>query len=268
MSWLNQFFTFRERTDSESVKPFLDHMEDLRWMLIKMILWLVASMTVAFFFREDLMRVLQAPLAKVDPELPGQLVTHKIAGSFTLSLTMAFYAGIVVSLPFLLYHLAEFVLPALTRREKKFLLPGIVLGTGLFVCGVLASYHWILPETLAFFFEDAKKMQMKSLWTWSEYASFCSWMTIGFGLLSELPVAVLALALLGIVSFELLSKTRAYGYTLIMVLTAVVAPTPDPVTFLFLCLPVIVLFEICIWLVWLIGRRRAKSGPSLEEFPE
>jgi sec-independent protein translocase protein TatC len=93
-------------------------------------------------------------------------------------------------------------------------------------------------------------------------------MTIGFGLLSELPVAVLALALLGVVSFELLSKTRPYGYTLIMVLTAVVAPTPDPVTFLFLCLPVIVLFEICIWLVWFIGKRRAKKSAALEDFPE
>jgi sec-independent protein translocase protein TatC len=267
MSLLNKFFNFREKTEGDVVKPFLDHMEDLRWMLIKMLLWLVVSMVGAFSFRMELMRVLQAPLEKVDPELPGQLVTSDIAGSFTLSLTMAFYAGVVVSLPFLLYHVAEFVLPALTRQEKRYLFPSIAAGSVLFLAGVLACYHWILPETLAFFFEDAKKMQIKTLWTWSKYASFCSWMTIGFGLLSELPVAVLALALLRLVSFQFLSRTRPYGYTLILILAAVVAPTPDPVTFVSLSIPIIALYEVCIWLVWLLDRRRAKRA-ALEDFPE
>ncbi len=260
MSWLNKFFKFRERADGDLVKPFLEHMEDLRWTIIKMAVSLVSAMIFAFSFRTDLMRVLQAPLEKVDPSLPGQLIITDVAGSFTLSLTLAFYCGIVLALPFLLYFVAGFVLPALTRHEKKYLFPGILAGFLLFVAGVLVCYHYILPETLSFFFHDAQKMQIKTMWTWNKYASFCSWLTIGFGLLCELPVAVVVLAFLGILDFPFLSRTRPYAYTIILILSAIVAPTPDPVTFISLGFPVIVLYECCIWIVWLIDQRRRKRA--------
>jgi len=268
MTLLSKFFQFREKSDGDIVKPFLDHMEDMRWTLIKMGGTLVTSMIGAFWFRQDLMRVLQAPLAKVDPSLPGKLIITDIAGSFTLSLTMAFYAGITVALPFLLYFLVGFVLPALTRQEKRFLFPGILAGTLLFISGVLISYHYILPETLRFFFHDAQTMQITTMWTWNKYASFSAWLTIGFGLLCELPVVVIALAFLGIVNFKFLSTTRPYAVTIILLLAAVVAPTPDPVTFLSLGAPIIVLYEICIWLVWLIDRRkknREAIPPELQD---
>ncbi len=267
MSWLTKLFQFREKNNGEVIKPFLDHMEDLRWTVLKIVGTLVTAMVGAFFYRTDLMRVLQAPLEKVDPSLPGQLVITDIAGSFMLSLTMAFYAGIVVAFPFLLYFLAEFVLPALTRQEKKYLFPGIMAGFALFVVGVLICYNYILPETLSFFFEDAKKMQIKTMWSWNKYASFCSWLTIGFGLLSELPVAVVVLALLGMVSFDFLSRTRPYAITGILILSCIVAPTPDPVTFISLSIPIVVLYEICIWLVWLLEKRKTKKSAS-KDFPD
>jgi sec-independent protein translocase protein TatC len=267
MSLLSKFFQFREQADGEMVKPFLDHMEDLRWMLLKMLLSLTVAMSSAFYFRSELMSILQAPLSKVDPELPGQLVTNDIAGSFSLSMTLAFYAGIVFSLPLLTYYLAGFVLPALTRKEKKMLFPGILAGFVLFMAGVVACYEWILPETLRFFFEDAKKMQVKTLWTWGKYASFCSWLTIGFGLLSELPLVVLALAIMGVVNFELLSRTRPYAYTAILILAAIVAPTPDPVTFVTLSFPILALYEVCIWIVWVLDRRRRRKV-AVSEYPE
>ncbi len=264
MSWLTKFFEFREKSDGEVVKPFLEHMEDLRWTLIKVVSTMVGAMSLAFWFRVDLMRLLQAPLAKVDPGLPGKLVITDIAGSFTLSMTMAFYAGVVLAFPFLLYFCAEFVLPALTRQEKRFLLPGIMAGFALFVTGVLVCYWYILPETLGFFFHDAQKMQITTMWTWHKYASFCSWMTIGFGLMCELPVVIIALALLGIVSFKFLSQTRPYGYTLILIMSAILAPTPDPVSFICLSIPIVVLYEICIWIVWLLERRKsAEPNPEI-----
>jgi sec-independent protein translocase protein TatC len=267
MSWLKKFFKFREKSDGDVVKPFLEHMEDLRWTIIKVVSVLVLAMIIAFTFRTDLMRVLQGPLEKVDPKLPGTLIITDIAGSFTLSLTMAFYAGIVIALPFLLYFIAEFVLPALTRQEKKYLFPGIAAGTALFMAGVLVCYHHILPETLRFFFNDALKMGITPMWTWNKYASFCSWMTIGFGLLCEVPVVVMVLAFLGIVNYQLLSTTRPYAVTVILVLAAVVAPTPDPVTFLTLATPVVLLYEACIWAVWLLDRRRLKAAEG-RDFPD
>jgi len=242
------------------VKPFLDHMEDLRWMLIKTISALGIAMFAAFFFRIELMEVLQAPLARVDPSLPGKLVVPDIGGSFMLSIKLAFYAGIILAFPFLLYFIADFVLPALTKKEKKYLFPGIFGGFVLFVCGVLAAYYYILPRTILFFFDDTKKMQLTAMWTWNSYASIFSWLTIGFGLLCELPIVVIVLAMLQMVNYKLLSSTRPYAVVLIMVLAMIIAPTPDPGTMLVLALPILALYEICIWIVWFIDRNRAKNA--------
>ena len=109
-----------------------------------------------------------------------------------------------------------------------------------------------------FFHDYAEKIGVRTLWSWRDYLSFCSWLTIGFGLLCQLPIIIMALAMLGIVDYKLLSRTRAYAITGILILSAVIAPTPDPMTFITLGAPIIVLYEICIWIVWLIDRRKAR----------
>lgn len=264
MSWLTTFFQFREKSDGDIVKPFLDHMEDLRWTVIKMGLTLVAGMAIAFFFVNDLMVLVQKPMIMAAPELQDKIVTRTIIEPFMVSLMLAFFAGFALALPFLGYFLLTFVLPALTRKEKKFLFPGLAASFGLFMCGVLVSYYYILPQTLRFFYDYSKKMQVNILWEWKDYISFCAWLTIGFGLLCQLPVVMIALGLLGIVNYRFLKTTRPYAVTIILVLAAVVAPTPDPITFISLGLPIIMLYEICIWLVWLIDRRRSQAA-ALDE---
>jgi sec-independent protein translocase protein TatC len=263
MSWLKSFFNFREKSDGDIVKPFLDHMEDLRWTIIKMIVVQVTMMIISFYFRKDLMHLLRLPLYKVDPNLPDQLVITNIAGSFLISLELAFFSGIAMAFPFHVYFISSFVLPALTRREKNLLLPGIFGTFTLFLAGVTVSYLWILPSTIEFFFKDAADVKLKIMWTWDAYFSFASWLCFGFGLLCELPVIVVLLGLLGIVNFRLLSRTRPFGYTIILILAAVSAPTPDPVTFVTLSIPIVALYEICIWVVWLIDRRREKKAAAL-----
>jgi len=268
MSWLNKllqtFFNFREKSDGDVVKPFLDHMEDLRWTLLKMLVALVTGMIVSFYFVTDLMELLRKPLRVISPDFEKQLITTGIVDSFVITLELAFFAGITLSLPFLIYFLASFVLPALTRHEKKFLFPGILVSTLLFLAGVLTSYYWMLPHTLRFFHDYAAKIGVQTLWSWRDYLSFCSWLTIGFGLLCQLPVVVIALAMLGIVNFKLLSATRSYAITGILILAAIIAPTPDPMTFITLGLPIIALYEACIWIVWLIDRRKQRAESRRE----
>jgi sec-independent protein translocase protein TatC len=258
MNWLKKFFKFREKSDGDVVKPFLDHMEDLRWMFIKCIITLVIAMAVSFIWVDDLMILLQAPLDAVDPNLKGKVITRKIVDAFVISFQLAFFAGIVLSLPLLLYFVAGFVLPALTRKEKKFLFPGIFCSFVLFLGGVLVSYYYLLPQTLKFFYWYAKKKKLEILWEWRDYLSFTTWLTVGFGLLCQLPIVVMVLSLFGIIDYKFLAKTRSYAITIILILTAVVAPTPDPMTFLSLGAPVILLYEGCIWIVWLLDRRKAR----------
>lgn len=268
MSWINKllqtFFNFREKSDGDVVKPFLDHMEDLRWTLVKMIIALVVGMAASFYYVVDLMRLLKQPLVAIDPVIAENMVTTRIVDVFVIRLELAFFAGIVLSLPLLIYFLASFVLPALTRQEKKYLFPGILVSTVLFLIGVLASYYWLLPHTLRFFYDLAVQSGVKMLWTWRDYLSFCSWLTIGAGLLCQLPVVMVALAMLGMIDFKLLSRTRAYAITAILILCAIIAPSPDPMMLLTLALPTVALYEGCIWIVWLIDRRKQKAQSVVE----
>jgi sec-independent protein translocase protein TatC len=196
------------------------------------------------------------------PELIHKIVTRSIVEPFVISLLLSFFAGITIALPFRSYYVISFVLPALSRQEKKYLFPGIAGSFLLFLAGTLISYYYILPETLRFFYEYSMKMQVNILWEWKDYISFCAWLTIGFGLLCQVPVVMIGLALLGFINYKLLSKTRPYAVTVILVLAAVVAPTPDPVTFLSLGAPIVVLYEICIWIVWVLDRRKKKAADA------
>src|SRR6266404_7507735 len=119
---LRDIFKFRDLPESETSKPFLEHLEDLRWMIVKMAMTLGVAMVVRFAFRATLVRVLQTPLHDVSSQI-GTLKALGITDSIVISFHLAFYAGIVVSFPLLLYFFAQFVLPALTAVEKRFLFP-------------------------------------------------------------------------------------------------------------------------------------------------
>jgi sec-independent protein translocase protein TatC len=258
MNWLRKFFAFREQSDGDVVKPFLEHLEDLRWTVVKMVLSIIVGMIVAFSFSKQLIAIIEAPLAAIDPALVGNLQVFGAVEGFMITLKLSFYSGIVLSFPLLLFFAAEFVLPALSRQEKKLLIPAIAGGFVLFGFGVLASYYYVLPHTLKFFFAYNVDMGFQNNWRAGEYFSLVTHLTLACGLLCELPVAILSLSALGLVSYKLLSTTRPYAFTLIMILVAVVSPTPDPFTFLALSLPGVAIYEICIWLVWLIERRKRR----------
>src|SRR4051812_43711036 len=257
---LRNFFKFREVPDSESAKPFLEHLEDLRWTVVKMAIALFVAMIVCFAFRESLVGIMQRPLHKVDPQI-GALRALGITDSITISFSLAFYAGIVVSFPILLYFAAEFVLPALTVMEKSMLLPAIFVSFALFLGGVVSCYYLLLPNTILFFFQDTQSLGWQPAWTVQEYYSFVTKFTVGFGLAFELPVVVLVLVKLGIVSYALMARTRPFAILLIFVLAAVITPTPDMLSMVAMGLPMYFLYEICIWIAWFM-QRRAKSLTS------
>ena len=136
---LRDIFSFRDPPESETSKPFLEHLEDLRWTIVKMAGVLIVAMFLCFAFRHKLVLVLQRPLNEVGTQV-GTLRALGITDSITISFHLAFYAGIVISFPLLLYFLAEFVLPALTAVEKRFLFPAIFVSFALFLIGVA----WLL----------------------------------------------------------------------------------------------------------------------------
>ncbi len=265
MSLLDRFFQIREENDDP--KPFLQHLEELRVMLIKMALVLCLAMIFSFVFREEMAAVLQAPLREVSPEMASRLATLGVIDSLTISFTLAFNAGLTISFPFLAFFFAQFVVPALTKKEKRFIFPAIGVSFTLFLIGVSACYYLILPETLKFFYEDAQKMGFTPTWTVREYFSFTTRMILGFGLAFQLPIGVMALVSMGLLSFKFLNDTRRYAIVIILALALILAPTPDIFTFLSLGIPMCLMYEACIWMAWLIEKRR-RERLALEEAAE
>src|SRR5205823_8150764 len=168
---LRDIFKFRDPPETETSKPFLEHLEDLRWTIVKIALTLSVAMIVCFAFRSTLVRVIQAPLNHLGSQV-GTLKALGITDSIVISFHLAFYAGIVLSFPLLLYFLAEFVLPALTILEKRFLFPAIGVSFALFLLGVLVCYFWLLPKTILFFFRDTESLGWAPTWTVQQYYSF------------------------------------------------------------------------------------------------
>ena len=273
MWFLKKLFKKRDeqlQNDGDIVKPFLDHLEDLRWTLMKMISVLAVTMIFAFVFRTTITSLLARPL---EMAVPGaKLIFIDPVESVTLSFTLAFYTGIVVSFPILFYFLAEFLLPALTRKEKKYVLPAVAIGFGLFLTGVLLCYFFVLPPTLRWLHHDAQSLGISPTWTGKNYYGFVTHMSIAVGLVCELPVVMVTLSCIGLISYAWLKGMRMYGYAIALVLAGIISPTPDLFMLFIFALPIMALFEMCIWIVWFLEKRRAKQEKSgekqIEKHPE
>jgi sec-independent protein translocase protein TatC len=260
---LEKFLKFREARDTP--KPFLDHVEDLRSMVVRMSIALGVCMLVAFAFRGQIAAFVQAPLLAVDPTRADNLQSLGVADSMTISLKLSFYAGLIISFPVLLYFLAEFIMPALSTRERRVVMMASVVGFGLFLAGAAFAFFGVLPATLEFFFKDAQMMQWRPTWTVGEYYSFTTQFTLAFGLAFELPVVVLALVKVGLLEHEQMRATRPYAIVVICLLAAVITPTTDLFTLLLMAGPMVLLYEACIWIARWMESREKRSGQNRHE---
>ncbi|MBJ7325855.1 MAG: twin-arginine translocase subunit TatC [Chthoniobacterales bacterium] len=260
---LHKFLKFRDERDTP--KPFLEHVEDLRRMVVRMAVALSVCMTAAFAFRSEIAGFVQAPLISVDPAQASGLQSLGVADSMTISLKLSFYAGLIVAFPVLLYFLAEFVLPALSARERRVVLVASAVGFGLFLTGAAFAFYGVLPSTLDFFYRDAQAMRWHPTWTVGEYYSFTTQFVLAFGLAFELPVVVLALVKVGLLDYAQMKSTRPYAIVVVFALAAVITPTPDIFTLLLMGAPMVVLYEACIWIARWMGKREAASLTIPEE---
>jgi sec-independent protein translocase protein TatC len=241
-----KLFSFRE-ADEES-RPFLDHIDDLRRVIIKIAVTLVLAMMGCFFVRSTLASIIQRPLLKVDPTHLSNLQSLGVADSMTISLGLAFYAGMILSFPLLMFFLGEFLFPALNKGEKRLMIPVVVSSFVLFVMGISFAYYVVLPGTLDFFLRDAKAMHWTPTWTVRDYYSFTTQFLIAFGVAFEMPIVVLALVKLGFLNAALLKKTRSVAIITIFTVAAFITPSPDLMTYLLMGVPMVLLYEICILL--------------------
>jgi sec-independent protein translocase protein TatC len=242
--------------DFEDRLTLVEHLDELRTRIVISIAAFVAAFALCFWQNSRLLDIANAPL-------PGDRtpITFGVAEPFTTTVTITAYAALIVSLPVILYQAYAFVLPALTDRERRVVVPFLVLVPVLFVAGVVFGYFVVLPAATKFLlnFNDTQfNIQVRA----RDYYSFFT-LTLGvMGLIFQLPIGILAVTRLGIVTPQQLSQNRRYAYVVLLVI-AMLLPGTDPVTMLIEAVPLILLYEGSVLLARIFGRP-AEEAPEPE----
>jgi sec-independent protein translocase protein TatC len=239
-------------------KPFLAHLEDLRWTIIRSVGALAVGMTVCAFGVRYILKVLYWPYLQAGRD-PKTLLNIGVTDPFSIHMEISVLGGIILSLPAMLYFMGQFLLPALMPREKRFLAPVFAAGTLLFVVGVAFCYAFVLKVALQFFLGYSNYLGFEATWTVKELIDFEAQMLIGFGLAFEFPLVLVVLNILGIISSRQLADKRRHAAFAIFVAACCIIPSTDPFTLSLFSLPLYVLYEGSIWIAWFMERRREES---------
>lgn len=235
----------------------VEHLDELRTRLIISLLALAAGFTVAFVFHAHLLDWLNQAL----PKDKGKPVTLGVTEPFVTSIKISIYAGFALALPVILYELWSFFAPAFEEHAQRIVAGFVALATGLFAGGMAFAYWVVLPPAVHFltnYDSSQYDIQVRA----SYYYSFAALLIVGIALIFELPIFVLALVRLGVLTTEKLRRNRRTGYV-IMIVIAILLPTVDPVSLVFEAVPLLVLFELSIWLSVLMERRRRRAETEL-----
>ena len=241
----------------EDAKPFLDHLEEFRQAVIKSAIALAVGVAIAFPFAPQILGLLKAPLADIVEDPDAFLMSVEVTGAFTVALRVALWAGLLVAVPFLVYFIGGFIAPGLKPREKQMIVKSAGFAIALFFMGVSLGYFVTLPVALKMMFGLHEWLGIRAMPTMTSYVAFSIQLLIGFGLAFQMPVIVLILGKLGILSSLQLRQSRRYVIVLLLVVAMILTP-PDIFTQLIMAVPLIILFELCIWIL----RASEKKGAS------
>ena len=195
-------------------------------------------------------------------ESPIDIVSLGRPRAFVVATKIAFYGGLIVSSPFIFYFVAQFVFPALRMREKKYVYGGLVFGAGLFLLGVCFCYFLMMPLTLALSAQYAEWFGFKAnQWRAEDYIGFVCKFMLGMGLGFEMPVVLLTLVKMGILNYRMLAGARRYVIVISFVLGAILT-TPEVITQVLMAVPLLLLYEISIWIAWYWERRDRKRAEA------
>lgn len=240
----------------EKKLSFLGHLVELRRRLIRSVIAVIITTIISFIFAEQIFRVLTLPI-KGTP-----LIYIDMTEMISIYMIVCLATGIFLAMPYLVYQLLMFVAPALTRKEKKYVflvLPWIAL---MFVGGVLFSYFVMIPPAARFLTTFGSEIATPQIRIGS-YISVVTRLMLASGVVFEFPVISTFLARLGIITPEWLAAKRKPAIIIAFILGAIITPTPDPINQSLVAVPLVVLFEMSIWLAKLVRRRQPKAVVSL-----
>ena len=242
--------------DQQKSMPIMGHLGELRRRLTYIAIVVVVCVIACFVLKDYVLDIIMYPLknSRVD-----RLVTLGVTEGFMQVLKVSIYAGLIVSLPFILYQFWAFIMPGLYENEKRSVLPYTAATTGLFLGGVVFGYYIVLPIGLRFMLNYAVE-NFDQLLQAEKYFTFVALFLLAFGVVFELPLVMMLLAWTGIIDYKKLQKVRKYAILVEAVVAMVITPSQDPVSMALMLIPLMVLYEFGIVLARLVSKRKAKRA--------
>ncbi len=255
---LEEQIKIEEGHDDEAHEmTLLEHLEELRNRLVKVIIGIFLGTLACVPLSRQLFNYIMLPLFHSLPEGSKMIYTSPHE-AFFVYLKTALISGIFLTLPFSFYQIWLFVKPGLYPEERKYIIPIAISSALLFISGALFGYFVIFPYAYTFFMSFSN-IHISPMISMKEGLSFAIRILIAFGLVFELPLIIFFLARLGLVTSKTLKKYRKYAILIAFIVSAILTP-PDAVTQILMAVPLIILYEVGIWIAFLFGKERKKKN--------
>lgn len=228
----------------EKEMSFLDHLEELRWRIIYSIIGIVLGTIIAWIFIDFLVDVV---LLKPAKDSGAALQNLRPFGQLFLYMQIAIMVGIIISIPNVFYQFWQFISPALRKKERRYIFWIVVFSSVCFLAGIAFAYFAMLPLTLKFAAQFGSE-SIKNEFSIEEYMSIIISVMLAAGLVFELPMISFFLSKLGILKPSFMKKYRKHAIVIIMIAAAFLTPGTDPVSQMVLAVPLVVLYEISIFI--------------------
>ncbi|MBS1506870.1 MAG: twin-arginine translocase subunit TatC [Bacteroidetes bacterium] len=265
----------------EKEMSFLDHLEELRWHVVKSVAAVFICSIVGFIFVEWIFdHILFAP-SRIDfptfkwmcqlgewigaqdslcvKAFEFKVQSRNMTGQFMMSITASFVIGLIIAFPYVFWQIWSFVKPGLHKKEKQSSQGAVFAVTFLFLLGVLFGYYILSPMTIWFLSTYTVSAQIVNQFDITSYVSTVVSMVLGCGLLFQFPVAVYFLTKVGMLTPQFMRKFRKHAIVGIVIASAIITPSSDPFTLMLVALPLYFLFEISIFVSAIEVRRQAKK---------
>lgn len=265
----------------ESEMSFFDHLDALRSHLIRSALAIIVFTTLAFIYYDFIFdtiimgpkkpgfwtyRMMCSLTERFNlgadfciKDIPFTIINTEMAGQFTLQINSSLMIGVILGFPYLLYEIWRFVKPGLTEKETSSTSGFVLFASLLFISGVLFGYYIITPLSINFLAHYTVSDVIKNTITIDSYLSTVSTLSIGAGVTFELPIIIFILSKLGIMTPAFMRSSRRYATVIILIIAAVVTPTPDILTMLTVSFPLFLLYELSIFVSARVERNRKKK---------
>ncbi|MDE7315258.1 MAG: twin-arginine translocase subunit TatC [Mucispirillum sp.] len=234
--------------------PLIEHLEEIKKRLKYIILVLIVLFIAGYSQGEKLVQIIQAPILAALPE-NATMTMIEITEMFFVEVKVSFIAALMVSTPFILYQLWLFIAPGLYMHERKYIYGFVFFASILFVLGASFAYFIVFPFGFKFFlgFAANPAYNVDATLSMASYVSFVVHLVLAFGIVFELPAIIFLLAKIGVINDEMLIKYRRYAIVAVFILAAVLTP-PDVVSQLAMALPLLMLYQLSIYIARVFGR--------------